>query len=607
MSKLKVLSLFDGIGGGRQALKELNIDCDYFAIEIDRFAYEIAISNHSDIYHLSNSYVSDVRDFLHEDFEKLPEELKNICHYNDDKALFVDNELDLLIAGFPCQSFSIAGNRKGFEDERGSLFYEVMRILKLTKPKYFILENVYSMGKENAKIISKELFDIEPIMINSALLTAQNRKRLYWVGKLVDGKYEQVKIDQPEDQKIYLKDIVESGVVDRDKSYCIDANYFKGGNLKSYFEKGRGQLVFDKPVRIGYFNSGGQGDRIYSINGKSICLSANGGGRGAKTGLYKIGDCARMLTPKECERLQGFPVGYTEILDTYFYFLNNNIEITLNAESCKINANVEDLKRRSQKLAETATNKDHQKNALFVKQNFSTSRQETRKLVQKSATGNCKESDIQKQSLKTKKSQLSALLAKEKQKPLKMGHCVYYISKDLLDIKNWNYQSEILKKIKNVSFVMKKLGKKEGQKECVLDITRTPFCTEIQNILKKLESLLIVEGIKKELTVKLDTEKYWKIILEENLQRKKLFIILIALKLITELKIFIYAKETANISFCINNLEDYNKQFYQIKLSNFLMENITSLIKPTNRYKALGNSFTVPVIKHILNQLLGIK
>jgi site-specific DNA-cytosine methylase len=70
MSKLKVLSLFDGIGGGRQALKELNIDCDYFAIEIDRFAYEIAISNHSDIYHLSNSYVSDVRDFLHEDFEK---------------------------------------------------------------------------------------------------------------------------------------------------------------------------------------------------------------------------------------------------------------------------------------------------------------------------------------------------------------------------------------------------------------------------------------------------------------------------------------------------------------------------------------------------------
>ena len=113
------------------------------------------------------------------------------------------------------------------------------------KPKYFILENVYSMGKENAKIISKELFDIEPIMINSALLTAQNRKRLYWVGKLVDGKYEQVKIEQPEDQEIYLKDIIEEGITDREKSYCPDDYVSMVSNTQGY--KGLGNS-FTVPV-----------------------------------------------------------------------------------------------------------------------------------------------------------------------------------------------------------------------------------------------------------------------------------------------------------------------------------------------------------------------
>jgi len=170
------------------------------------------------------------------------------------------------------------------------------------------------MSKESKEIITKELFNIDPVMINSGLLTAQNRKRLYWVGKLVNGEYKKVKVEQPEDQKIYLKDIIEEGVVDRLKSYCLDANYYKGGNLKSYFEKSRSQLVFNKPVRIGYFNKGGQGDRVYSIDGKSICLSANGGGRGAKTGLYKIGDIARMLTPTECCRLQGFPDDYVSMV-----------------------------------------------------------------------------------------------------------------------------------------------------------------------------------------------------------------------------------------------------------------------------------------------------
>lgn len=85
-----------------------------------------------------------------------------------------------------------------------------------------------------------------------------------------------------------MQDILESGYTDRLKSYCIDASYFKGTNLKQYLEKKRRQVVFDKPFKVGQFNSGGQGDRVYAIEGKSVTLSANGGGRGAKTGLYLI-------------------------------------------------------------------------------------------------------------------------------------------------------------------------------------------------------------------------------------------------------------------------------------------------------------------------------
>lgn len=304
---MKVLSLFDGLAGARQALKELNIDCEYYASEIDKYAIQVAKANHPDIKH-----IGDIKNlFKYHDIN----DGRNRQFYNINRG-----EIDLLIGGSPCQDLSIAKkDRKGLDGDRSSLFYEYVRILNEVKPKYFILENVASMSKASKELITKELFDIEPIMINSALLTAQNRKRLYWVGKLVDGKYRQVKIEQPKDKEIYLKDIIEDGVTDRDKSYCIDANYHKGGNLKSYFEKGRRQLVFNKPLKVGHFNKGGQGDRVYSQDGKSVCLSANGGGKGAKTGLYKINLLdgnykIRKLTPTECCRLQGFPDNYVSMV-----------------------------------------------------------------------------------------------------------------------------------------------------------------------------------------------------------------------------------------------------------------------------------------------------
>jgi len=274
---MKVLSLFDGCSCALQALNNQNICVDkYYASEIDKYAIQVSSKNHPEIKHIG--------DVTKIDFSQY----KNI---------------DLLIGGSPCQDLSVSKkDRQGVKGARSSLFYKYVEALEIIKPKYFILENVASMSNKDKNIIT-ECLQVEPIMINSALVTAQQRRRYYWTNIQ--------NIGLPQDKNIYLSDILEEGCVDRLKAYYIDANYFKGTNLEQYFKKNRRQVVFDKPDRIGQIGKGGQGDRIYSTNGKSVSLSANGGGRGAKTGLYYTEQGIRKLTPVECERLQGLPDDYT--------------------------------------------------------------------------------------------------------------------------------------------------------------------------------------------------------------------------------------------------------------------------------------------------------
>jgi len=252
---LNVLSLFDGISCGRVALERAGIKVDtYYASEIDKYAIKITQKNYPDTIQLGDVNNIDFTQFI--------------------------GKIDLLLGGSSCQDLSIAKqNRQGLKGERSKLFWKYVEALNIVKPKWFIFENVASMKKADKDIITKEL-GVEPIMIDSALVSAQQRKRLYWTN--IPG------IEQPEDKHIYLQDILESEYTDRLKSYCIDASYFKGTNLEQYLEKKRRQVVFDKPFKVGQFNSGGQGDRVYAIEGKSVTLSANGGGRGAKTGLYLI-------------------------------------------------------------------------------------------------------------------------------------------------------------------------------------------------------------------------------------------------------------------------------------------------------------------------------
>lgn len=208
---MNVLSVFDGMSCGQIALERAGIKVEkYFASEIDKYAIQVARKNYPNT-----------------------RPLGSIEYWRS----WVLPKIDLLIGGSPCQGFSNAGKGLNFEDPRSKLFFTYVDILKDLKEKnpdlQFLLENV-KMKKEWQKIIS-DLLGVEPVKINSALVSAQNRERLYWANW---------KIEQPEDKGIFLKDIIEDGVVDRDKSYVVGANYHKGGTLKNYFEDGKRQLVF---------------------------------------------------------------------------------------------------------------------------------------------------------------------------------------------------------------------------------------------------------------------------------------------------------------------------------------------------------------------------
>ena len=331
VNEMKVLSLFDGISCGMVALERAGIKVEkYDAFEIDKYAIKVSEKNYPQIVHHGDVFGGNFSDF---------------------------KGYDLLLGGSPCTYWSIA--KKGRETTSdgigGKLFMEYVRALKESGCKYFLYENNNSIHQNIKDFISEQL-GVQPIMINSSLLSAQQRKRCYWTN---------IQICQLEDKGILLKDILESGISWQDKSYCMTASYdgavfwntmqrsqrsmiaepvgvaqrgryVQSGNRTTKCEGGTEQFIearkdgksnclttvqkdsmVAQPIRLGEYGKGGQGQRIYSVRGKSVTLSANGGGQGAKTGLYKIdlpdGDYViRKLTPVEAERLQTLPDNYTE-------------------------------------------------------------------------------------------------------------------------------------------------------------------------------------------------------------------------------------------------------------------------------------------------------
>lgn len=299
---MKVLSLFDGVSCGMVALERAGIPVErYVAYEIDPNAIKISRKNYPQIEHCGDVITADFTQY---------------------------QGFDLLIGGSPCQGFSIAGKQLNFDCPRSKLYFEFERALHQAKPKYFLLENV-KMKQEYSDVISERL-GVQPIEINSNLVSAQNRKRLYWTN--IPG------VTKPEDLGVMLRDIVHETKQDE-----IDLDPYKvpfSSALK----------ILDKEVmagKIGYFRKDSQANRVYSIHGKAVTLCGEAGGGAAKMGQYLFGCLTpdrenkrqngqrfntgdkfytltaqdkhgvlvdgyiRKLTPVECERLQTLPDNYT--------------------------------------------------------------------------------------------------------------------------------------------------------------------------------------------------------------------------------------------------------------------------------------------------------
>ena len=303
---MNVLSLFDGMSCGMIALDRLGIKVDkYYASEIDKYAMQVSAANYPEIIQ-----VGDVCDLKSEDFK----------------------DIDLILAGSPCQGFSFSGKGLAFDDPRSALFFEFIRLLKEIKPKYFLLENV-KMKKEYLQIISEQVsacypdiaFGIEPNFINSSLVSAQSRQRYYWTNI--------PNIKQPQDRGIVLKDILE----DYPNNYTIMSDKF------SKRQEGRKCLVDmnkEKAASLSameYVKNGRQGDYLAcDADGKPRIVCAAYRGRYNEDGsisqrlelrkddktntittvqkdnvLTKDQAYWRKLTPIECERLQTVPDNYT--------------------------------------------------------------------------------------------------------------------------------------------------------------------------------------------------------------------------------------------------------------------------------------------------------
>lgn len=301
---MKVLSLFDGMACGMIAMQLAGVDVEsYDAYEIDKYAIKTAQHN----------------------FPMIKE------HGDVFEADFTQYEgVDFLIGGSPCTYWSIAQtkNRETVASGMGwELFSQYVRALRESKPKYFIYENNKSMSKAIRASID-ETFGFEAVLINSALVSAQNRQRLYWVGKRNDdGTYSKVLVAQPEDRGILLRDILENGTVWQEKSYNLTTRCC-GAIPEDTLKRHRHTMVAE-PVRIGTIENDAKNPRhdsqqyrVYSPDGKSVTLCGNGGGLGAKTGLYAVPlDCDVVITENSirCQRrdqkhstVQGSHVNFTD-------------------------------------------------------------------------------------------------------------------------------------------------------------------------------------------------------------------------------------------------------------------------------------------------------
>ena len=294
---LNVLSCFDGISAGQLALQRAGIKVDnYYASEIDKYAIQITQENFPKTIQLGD--------------------------INDWESWKLRN-LDLIIAGSPCQGFSRAGTGYNFDDPRSKLFYIFCDILERYKPKYFLLENV-KMKKEWEYIITFML-QVDPISINSSKVSAQKRERLYWTNIL--------NVRQPEDKHIYLRDIVLEDVEPvalhniyggfKEKSVRVFENKSPtirtsvgGGHIPSFIKSS----LIHTPEGLAYMDRIVNKDRTRwdlehhsDIRNDKFSIVLANYFKGVPYNVFKDWDCIRKFHPVECERLQTLPDNWTRV------------------------------------------------------------------------------------------------------------------------------------------------------------------------------------------------------------------------------------------------------------------------------------------------------
>ena len=282
----KVISCFAGLGCGELALKQCGIETkELYAYETDKYAEAI------------NRYHNPDTKFL-----------GDITQWKSHTEL-IGGDVDLIMGGSPCQDLSIAGKRAGLKGERSSLVYVFADMVKYYKPRYFFLENVASMKKEDRDIIT-ELMGVEPIEVNAALVSAQQRKRLYWTN---------IPYTKPENKRVYVKDIL----LQQEGRHTV---VYK--SLDIY--KPEMRICVDEPMRLGSINGKtSQSYRVYSIYGKSPTVNAKDTGSEAK---FLLADLRVIrLNPIECERLQTLPDNYT----AYSRDKDSNIYRVSNTSRCR--------------------------------------------------------------------------------------------------------------------------------------------------------------------------------------------------------------------------------------------------------------------------------
>jgi len=515
---MKVLSLFDGMSCGQIALNRLGIKVDtYYASEIDKYAMEITQKNFPE-----TIQIGDVCAVRGEDYQ----------------------DVDLILAGSPCQGFSFAGKQLAFDDPRSALFFEFIRLLKEIKPKYFLLENV-KMKKDYLQIISEQVsacypelpFGIEPIFINSSLVSAQSRQRYYWTNI--------PNITQPEERGIVLKDILEGNP--NDPTLMSDKFVARNTHAKVVCGAWRGRYNED--------GSTSQKLELRKDNKTNSITTVQKDNVLTKDQVYW-----RKLTPLECERLQTVPD------------IEKNITILLCLDEVKNFVNAVDKNPKLLKLVLSAEKSELKEYVDSVVKTINPNHQPTKSIVQQSAdiktqmqTEKCMQTNLKEKNLTADIVANKTINSFREQEECSATLNVFINS---IEGKIINFGKAELRQNDKISAIYQS-GKRQLNKygieimQLVKDVEQSLLTKKDSNFTSTISSHLSLSNLGQMLTIS-----------------------------------YFFAKSVTD--------GHIPKQIQKINLSFQVIDGYTEGVSNTRRYQMLGNGWTVEVICHILKNMESV-